>query len=140
MNQRLRAGKSSELAVASQLIRHGLDVYLPSVDDQAIDLVLRSETAGVVRYLDVQVKSVAGYNRILGLANIAKKHDRYVLVIHYRHDEKPDEFFYLMHEQILKHHSGDFEWGDLIFNKPERERYAEQDLAHLARRVRTGDL
>jgi len=38
--QKMRGGKSSELIVAGELIRHGLDVYLPCVDDQSIDLLI----------------------------------------------------------------------------------------------------
>lgn len=58
MNSRLRAGKSSELIVCGELIRHGLDVYVPAVDGQAIDLVIRAEDENGVRYYDLQVKSV----------------------------------------------------------------------------------
>lgn len=58
MNERLRGGKSSELIVAGELLRHGLDGYLPCVDDQAIDLLLRVERPDGVRHYDVQVKSV----------------------------------------------------------------------------------
>jgi len=140
MNKRLRGGKSSELMVAAELIRHGVDVYLPCVDDQAIDLVLRAEGPGGVRYYDVQVKSVKGYNRILGVKPVATRPGKYVLVLHFRHDEGPDEFFYLTRNQILSHHLKDSGWGDLVFNKPERKKYKEQTLSDLAGRIADGKL
>ena len=132
MNIKLRRGKSSELIVAGELLRHNLDVYMPCVDDQAIDLVIRVENEDKVTFYDVQVKSVKGYNRIVGVKDMSTICSRYILIIHYRHDDKPDEFFYLTKDQIKKHHIEDSEWGDLVFNKPERERYCDQDLSHLA--------
>jgi hypothetical protein len=37
----MRGGKTSELIVAGQLLRLRLDVYLPCVDDQAIDMLIK---------------------------------------------------------------------------------------------------
>ena len=82
MNLRSRAGKSSELIVAGELLRQGLDVYLPCVDDQAIDLVIRTQSADDIRYHDVQVKSVKGYNRIIGLGGLQSVSPDFLLVIH----------------------------------------------------------
>jgi hypothetical protein len=140
MNKRIRSGKSSELIVAGELIRHGIDVYVPCVDDQAIDLVIRAEGSYGIRYYDVQVKSVRGYNRIIGLKSTEGRKGRYLLVIHYRHDKKPDEFFYLTEDQINRHQLKGADWGDLIFNKQEREQYRHQTLAHLAKRILDGNL
>lgn len=134
MNKKLRAGKASELAVAGELVRRGVDVYMPCVDDQAIDLVVRAQREKEVVFYDVQVKSVAGYNRIVGVRPPAP--DRlanYLLVIDYRHANRPDEFFFLRGDQITKHTPPNASWGDLIFNKPEREAYAQQDMDELAR-------
>jgi hypothetical protein len=131
MNLRSRAGKSSELIVAGELLRQGLDVYLPCVDDQAIDLVIRTQSADGVRYHDVQVKSAKGYNRIIGLRDLQSVSPDFLLVIHYRHELRADEFFYLTLSQIKKHHLGG-SWGDLVFNKTERSTYGEQNLSHLA--------
>ena len=100
MNKGMRGGKSSELIVAGQLLRLGLDVYLPCVDDQAIDLLIRVESNGEVTHYDVQVKSVKGYNRIIGIRNMENKGDRYILITHYRHENKEDEFFYLTKNQV----------------------------------------
>jgi hypothetical protein len=80
MNKSMRGGKSSELIVAGELLRYGLDVYMPCVDDQAIDLLIRDESGGDVLHYDVQVKSVKGYNRIIGIRNLESKDSRYILI------------------------------------------------------------
>lgn len=136
MNNRSRNGKSSELMVAGELIRHGLDIYLPLVDDQAIDMIIRQPIGNEVKHYDVQVKSVSGYNRIIGLRDIEAKDDTYILILHYRHSTKEDECLYLLRNQILKYHSSEYEWGDLIFNKPQREQYMSQSLAELATKIK----
>ena len=128
MNKGMRGGKSSELIVAGELLRHGLDVFIPCVDDQAIDLLIRDESEGDVRHYDVQVKSVKGYNRIIGIRNLETKGSRYILIIHYRHDNRESEFFFITKEQVALHHIPG-SWGDLVFNKPERNQYADQTLA-----------
>ena len=133
MAKRMRKGKSSELIVAGQLIRQEVDIYVPYVDDRGIDLVARVECPDGIRYHDLQVKSVRNYNRIIGVKSQRNHKGSCFMVIHYRHDKKPDEFFYLTKEQVTQHHKGDSEWGDLIFNKAERAKYSHQTLSELAR-------
>jgi hypothetical protein len=140
MKSRSRGGKSSELIVAGELIRHGLDVYMPLVDDQAIDMIIRAPVSGSIRHYDVQVKSVEGYNRIVGLRDIAQKEATYILILHYRHPNKPDECLYLLRDQILLYHKPEYTWGDLIFNKPEREKYISQSIAELAAQIKADTL
>jgi hypothetical protein len=135
----MRGGKSGEYAVTSWLIRHGLDVFLPCVDDKAIDLLVRQVSEDSVKHYDLQVKSSAGFNRILGVKDPAHQPGRYVLILHYRLKNKPDQFYYLTRDQIERHIFPEGGWGDLIFNKPQRERYAHQTLEDLARRIITGD-
>ncbi|MDQ2798218.1 MAG: hypothetical protein M3Y13_01070 [Armatimonadota bacterium] len=141
MNSRSRNGKSSELMVAGELIRNGLDVYLPLVDDQAIDMIIRQPIGNTVKHYDIQVKSVSGYNRIVGLRDIAAKSNAYILIVHYRHAAKPDECLYLLRGQILQYHKAEYEWGDLIFNKPERDQHLlSQSLSVLATRIKEDTL
>jgi hypothetical protein len=140
VNDRIRNGKSSELRIASDLLRHGLDVYLPIVDDRGIDMIIRHPGVHGVQHYDVQVKSVSGYNRIVGLKNIEAKDNNYILVIHYRHTTKQDEFLYLLRKQVLKYHKSEYTWGDLIFNKQERDIYMTQSLASLAEKIREDKL
>lgn len=126
--------------VAGELIRNGLDVYLPCVDDQAIDMIVRVPVGDMVKHYDVQVKSVSGYNRIVGLRDIENKSDNYILVVHYRHQNKSDECLYLTRQQVLKFHNKAMSWGDLVFNKADREQYISQSLAVLADKLRNGTL
>lgn len=140
MNKRLRAGKSSELIVTGQLTRHGVDVYTPCVDDQAIDLVVRVERPDGVRFYDVQVKSVKNYNRVIGLKPLGNQQGRYVLIIHYRNDKKPDEFLYLTRKQIALYHPKHSVWGDLVLKKKDRAQYAHQTLSHLAHALLNGEV
>lgn len=137
MNERMRQGKSGELRVASELIRQGLDVYSPLVDDQAIDLIVRVPAAGGVRHFDIQIKSVAGYNRVIGVRLPRERLDEYILILHFRHSNRDDEFFYLTGEQAARHHLPDSPFGDLVFNKPERQAYGAQTLAALAEFLRS---
>ncbi len=136
MNNRSRNGKSSGLLVAGELLRNGLDVYLPLVDDQAIDMIIRQPICNTVKHYDIQVKSVSGYNRIVGLKDIEAKANTYILILHYRHTTKADECLYLLRDQILQYHKPEYEWGDLIFNKPQREEYMAQSLSELAIKIK----
>ena len=56
---RLRVGRYGEYFAKMALVRAGLDVYSPEVDDRAIDLVIRIPSSPP-RYLDVQVKTMRG--------------------------------------------------------------------------------
>jgi hypothetical protein len=140
MNIRSRNGKSSELIIAGELIRHGLDVYLPLVDDQAIDMIVRVPVGDTVKHFDIQVKSVAGYNRVVGLRDIDQKGNNYILIVHYRHANKPDETLYLLKSQVLEYHKKEYEWGDLILNKSDRDKYLSQSLSVLAERIKNDSL
>jgi len=123
--------------VASLLTRNSIDVYFPIVDDIAIDMIIRTDSM----YYDIQVKSVKNYNRIVGVKKLHSKKKNYIIIIHYRHDKKNDEFFYLTLKQAIrlwkeKDKDGNLnKWGDLIFNKVERQLYSTQTLEDLATRI-----
>lgn len=53
---RQKVGRYGEYFVKMALVRAGLDVYAPEVDDKAIDLVIRIPSSPP-RYFDVQVKA-----------------------------------------------------------------------------------
>lgn len=50
-------GKRQEYIAVAELLRRGFDVYMTLVDDQQIDCVIRQETDGKLRYLDIQIKA-----------------------------------------------------------------------------------
>ena len=47
-------GKRQEFVVIAELLRRGFDVYIPLVDDQQIDCIIRKDTND---YIDIQIKS-----------------------------------------------------------------------------------
>lgn len=140
MNKRARNGKSSELIVAGELIRNGLDVYLPLVDDQAIDMIIRQPIDGAVKHYDVQVKSVSGYNLVVGLSDIEAKSESYILIVHYRHTGKPDEYLYLLRDQVLRFHKKDYKFGDLRIKAKDRDPLLSHSLLSLAEKIKTNSL
>jgi hypothetical protein len=133
----MRGGKSSELIVAGQLIRHGLDPYVPLVDDRAIDLIVRVPRRTEPLFFEIQIKSVKGYNRIVGLKALRDQSKSYYIIVHYRHDDRPDEFFWVTRDEALSLVIPDT-WGDLRFNKPERTRFSERSIATLAETLLSG--
>jgi len=138
LEKRMRGGKISELEVATACIKEGLSVFLPLVDDEAVDMVVRLSGG---RHYDIQVKSCAGHNRIIGLPwqfILDDAADNYVLVVAYRFPSKPSEFYYLTVEDLRSDQSLQVQpdatsWGDLIFNKAQRDRYKDRGLDALAR-------
>ena len=57
----LQLGRFAEYHVTMALVRAGLDVYTPAIDDRGIDLVTR---LGPGRYLEIQVKATRGFNYV----------------------------------------------------------------------------
>jgi len=84
---KLQVGKHSELHVASELIGLGLHVYFPFVDERGVDFVMRVETEKGLKYYDVQIKSIKGYNLVLGLPKdrVREKGSNYIVIVHFRH-------------------------------------------------------
>jgi predicted AAA+ superfamily ATPase len=137
MSKQMRLGKASEMIVLGELLRRGLDVYMPAVDDRAVDMIIRVEGPRGVRHIEVQVKSSKGHNRIIGVypKSVMAKNGESILIVHHRYENRPDEFMYLTHKQVLGMLSDTSKVGDLMLNAPEREKYKEQDLWHLANRL-----
>ena len=50
-------GKRQEFLAIAELLQRGHDVYMKLVDDQQIDCVVRQESNGELRYLDIQIKA-----------------------------------------------------------------------------------
>jgi len=57
MATKMRSGKGYELTVVGMLVGEGFDVYLPTVDDQGIDAIIRLPLkSSSFRYHEVQIK------------------------------------------------------------------------------------
>ncbi|MBA7490407.1 hypothetical protein ES702_00945 [subsurface metagenome] len=131
---RQKHGKYAELRVATELLKKGIPVYFPFVDDEKVDLVVRISNKTQADHWDIQVKSAKGYNQIIGVpwSYIASKPPNYLLVAAFIHARKPDEFFFLTVKDLLGLMPYPVSvWGDLRFNKPEREKYRDQTIANL---------
>lgn len=80
---KLRIGRFGEYFAKMALARSGYDVYSPEVDDRAIDLLVRIDTASP-RYLELQIKTVRVNRPSYVFAR--KKHfvissDRYLVLV-----------------------------------------------------------
>lgn len=131
-----RHGKYAELRVATELLKTGIPVYFPFVDDEKVDLIARVSDKGPTDHWDIQVKSSKGYNVIIGVPwrHIATKPPNYLLVIAYIHSNKPDEFFFLTVDDLLSLMPDPLtEWGEIRFNKAERERYRGRTMDNLTK-------
>lgn len=56
MNIKMSFGKAIEYKVASEMLREGFEVYLPTVDDHGVDIVARTPNGNIV---EVQVKALS---------------------------------------------------------------------------------
>lgn len=65
MATKMRSGKGYELTVVGMLVGEGFDVYLPTVDDQGIDAIIRLPLdATSFKYHEVQIKGSKTWNGI----------------------------------------------------------------------------
>lgn len=132
MNLRLRKGKGYELTVFGHLTMHGFDVYLPTVDDQAIDGVLRyRQSSGQVHYLDIQVK---GAKNIRGTNIVVDKLPEDVLLLLY--DAAEETIYWFLRSDIDRFFPSkgcsisDVNWNKQLIQDVERAGHA--DLSQLA--------
>jgi hypothetical protein len=143
------------MRVMSELLRRGLEVYRTCCDDVGIDCVICHRPEGLSPvYVDVQVKGYNGYSRVVGLYpdKVRAKTGRYIVVLAFfftaaeGKKHKPDEFYALSRVDVLRlreEHPPDpssSDWGDLLFNKPERQAYAHQDLDYLTKWIKGGSI
>ncbi len=129
-----KSGKYAELRVATELLKEGIPVYLPFVDDEKVDLIVRINNGNQVVHWDIQVKSSKGYNQIIGIPwrYIKSKPSNYLVVVVFIHSGKPDEFFYLTIDDLLGLMPEPVdEWGGLVFNRPQRDKYKNQTITNL---------
>jgi len=139
---RLRRGKIAELEVATACIKSGLSVFMPLVDDEHVDMVVR---LGGGKHYDIQVKSCLGYNRIIGIPwqfIMDKAASNYILVLAYRFNNRPSEFYYLTIKDLrnnkdFRSKNTQSNWGDLIFNKTQRNQYQNQNIEELTKYLKS---
>lgn len=125
--------KAAKKTVAEKFRSHGLDAYVHVVDAKG-RVVVRTKD----EFWDIQVKSMNGYNHLIGLDHeeIASSKN-YILIVNY-HFIYRDEYMYLVQEQALEHAPKGTEFGDLYLRKAQRLFYYEekgQTLDDLADRM-----
>jgi len=70
-------------------------------------------------------------------SSVTGKPENYLLILAFLHQERPDEIFFVTRAQVLDLKDrafgpgGDGAWGDLVFNRPEREEFSKQMIGHL---------
>jgi hypothetical protein len=130
----VRGGKRAELLVMAELLRQGLDVYQPLVDDRGIDCIVRIPREGGALYYEIQIKGVRGYNTIFG-PNPSTIGDNYFLIVAYLHDDKPDEYVIFDAQELRQRlvSQGGI-WDPKLYTKEGRRR-AVSSLADLAQRL-----
>jgi len=50
-------GKRQEFIAISELLKRGFDVYIPLVDDQQVDCIIKKTIDGKPVYIDIQIKA-----------------------------------------------------------------------------------
>jgi len=81
----LLKGKRAEYKILTKLLTYGFDVYIPVVDENQIDCVLRHEIRGDVSYLELQIKARSkdislGDRGDFSCIKLGKVHKNYYLI------------------------------------------------------------
>jgi hypothetical protein len=92
---RLKKGKSVEHGLISELLKRGLDVYLPVVDTHGIDILVRSRSG---KTAEVQVKSrvdTGQQGRYFAVGEVKSRQEGsfFVCLCMITDDLKPDEYW-----------------------------------------------
>ena len=83
-------GRFAEYFVTMALVRNGMDVYTPAVDDRGIDLIARID---VGTYLEVQVKATRGDSYVYVRKSVFPIHpNRYLAYVSFDSEADPDVF------------------------------------------------
>ena len=83
-------GRFAEYFVTMALVRSGMDVYTPAVDDRGIDLIARID---VGTYLEVQVKATRGDSYVYVRKSVFPIHpNRYLAYVSFNSEADPDVF------------------------------------------------
>lgn len=137
-NLRSRSGRAAELAVLGEALAAGLDCYLPLVDDQAIDAILRVQGEGQLpRYFDLQIKSSRAWSGIRGAVAALARRPTAILVLV---NSSSGDSFWLDARAISRffpERAHVTKWGDIFLNKATLSiLQSSYRLEHIRRRLR----
>lgn len=91
---RFAFGKRIEAYVKGLMLKQGLDIYTPEVDDDAVDIVVKSPQG---YYVEVQVKAVSKGARFAGISHQSRKNYWFVF-----YSESMDTFWLFSSSDFLK--------------------------------------
>jgi hypothetical protein len=95
------------------LLAAGFDTYLPLVDDQSIDGIIRVSDGITTVYHDVQIKGAKSWGGIRCRVSRLAKGSILLLYCHTRR-----ETIWLMRDDVVKHFKPtDSTWGDVFLRK-----------------------
>jgi hypothetical protein len=129
-------GKSGELYIASFLLKHEIEIYIPLVDS-GIDLLAKYEDM----FIHLQVKSFKAYSQVVGVKQdwLKQLNGMYFLVVIYRKKDETNDYLVLSKEQTINRTVPTIKgsWNDVKIDKNEREDFKNQDLHWLIKQIKS---
>jgi len=96
-------GKRQEFIAIAELLKRGFDVYIPLIDDQQIDCVIRKMVNGKPVYIDVQIKARSKdckpHNAARFSAMTIKPRDNYFFIFY---SERLDTYWIIPSKELVK--------------------------------------
>lgn len=121
-----RVGKLGEQLVIAELLKRGLDVYLPIVDIHGIDAIIRTDQG---KYLDIQIKTRKKITRNLELIDVRKlKARKNLFIIAYFLRDRKQGTIWVFPSKVFKENAYYFKKRDkyrLILTRKKKEKLAQ---------------
>ena len=121
-----RVGKLGEQLVIAELLKRGLDVYLPIVDIHGIDAIIRTDQG---KYLDIQIKTRKKITRNLELIDVRKlKARKNLFIIAYFLRDREQGTIWVFPSKVFKENAYYFKKRDkyrLILTRKKKEKLAQ---------------
>lgn len=95
-------GKRQEIIVISELLKRGFDVYIPLVDDQQVDCIIKKVANGRPVYIDIQIKARSKNCKPYDAARFAMRidpRDNYFFIFY---SEQLDTYWIIPSEELVQ--------------------------------------
>jgi hypothetical protein len=92
-----KTGKRGELTVIGELLKRGFDVYIPVVDTEGIDCIVKTKSG---KYIDIQIKT--RYERPLFDVNVFHPRDNFFIICYWL---KEKDEFWIIPSKVFKENS-----------------------------------
>lgn len=134
MATKMRSGKGYELTVVGMLVGEGFDVYLPTVDDQGIDAIIRIPLKPPSnKYYEVHIRGSRTWSGIR--YDTSSLLPNSILILYSDEDHK---ILWLSFDDVQRHFPpqgaipGDT-WGDVLLNRPKVQELTETGRGDIAK-------